>query len=55
MECLNCEEIKLDENYGCKKCKLNYVITAKIECSITMKIECAIFVIKTIVKYVLDT
>ena len=22
MECLNCEEVKLDENYVCKKCKL---------------------------------
>ena len=22
MECLNCEEAKLDENYVCKKCKL---------------------------------
>ena len=22
MECLNCEEVKLNENYVCKKCKL---------------------------------
>ena len=22
MECYNCEEVKLDENYVCKQCKL---------------------------------
>ena len=45
MDCENCENVKLDKNNVCTKCKLKLCSYCKEQCLITMKKECAIIVI----------
>ena len=55
MECSNCEEVKLDENYVCKQCKLKLCRFCEEGMYDHYENRMCDFVMKTIVKYVLDT